>query len=819
MFHKFDIAVNSSTGVPMTDVLVRLFDGSDASVPIYADQSGTPIVSVSGVANAAKTDSDGNYSFYVADGTYTMRFYKGDSLILTVPNIDMKVSASSADLASSSGASLVGTSQGDTVEDRLAGISSAPGNITLPSPSAGTGWWASDTTAPRIVQNASRSFFGIPSSTADGQNSGTNWVSSNFDHYLIRSNTLTSLSVTGGTAVFGATRNGDRYRQPTLSTALTVWASGQTITSGQYRGYNGKRYQASNSGTTGATPPTHGSGTVSDGGVSWTYIDNRGQYFTPIAISGLAWSEFDDGEAVWGSYFDLTRGASGGLLFGVEYAVKNLGGNVVADPFTMLPAGGTLGAWFAGGGDASYGGSPTNPATVAIGIGRNASAWNTGILFGQNALATINGRARAIGLGPTHAIQWFRSASTPTFEIRSDGGVAGRETRVVSNGFTTEWRGVRPSGTEETIFSISQPDLSAANSRANQFYFDVSVTTGAAGTGWVKAQAAGYDTNVDFQFETKGAGVFDFRKNGVGTFSSTPNYVGAKSDSIIVAVDGSSGTPTSTQGAAGLFQKFSSALSYNTLAGLATKTNASTNARATGVYGEAVDTSGGTSTFVEGGRFQGILSSGSNGSAYGIIGAAGTNPSGPTSPAYLIGVEGEVTKQVGSDASTYGSFNINSFSAAFVATCGVGVASAKKADAAFLTNSYSVSKFRTGLLLSSAVDDTGVAAASGTSLSSGVDIHLATISYASFWAPNNAPIRFSNSSGTGWNVLNLDASNRLTLGQDASAISLGGSSTGFNSATPIAKPTISGSRSGNAALASVLTQLANYGLITDGTTA
>lgn len=34
----------------------------------------------------------------------------------------------------------------------------------------------------------------------------------------------------------------------------------------------------------------------------------------------------------------------------------------------------------------------------------------------------------------------------------------------------------------------------------------------------------------------------------------------------------------------------------------------------------------------------------------------------------------------------------------------------------------------------------------------------------------------------------------------------------------MAKPTITGSRGGNAALANLLTQLANYGLITDGTT-
>lgn len=42
---------------------------------------------------------------------------------------------------------------------------------------------------------------------------------------------------------------------------------------------------------------------------------------------------------------------------------------------------------------------------------------------------------------------------------------------------------------------------------------------------------------------------------------------------------------------------------------------------------------------------------------------------------------------------------------------------------------------------------------------------------------------------------------------------------GFNNTAPISKPTVSGSRGGNAALASLLTALASYGLITDSTTA
>lgn len=55
----------------------------------------------------------------------------------------------------------------------------------------------------------------------------------------------------------------------------------------------------------------------------------------------------------------------------------------------------------------------------------------------------------------------------------------------------------------------------------------------------------------------------------------------------------------------------------------------------------------------------------------------------------------------------------------------------------------------------------------------------------------------------------LDVNNRLRVGGNV----------GFYGTTPVAKPAVTGSRGGNAALASLLTQLATLGLITDSTTA
>lgn len=51
-----------------------------------------------------------------------------------------------------------------------------------------------------------------------------------------------------------------------------AWRSGVSVTSGDYYLASFHLYQASSTGTTGATVPVHTSGTVSDGGVNWLFI-------------------------------------------------------------------------------------------------------------------------------------------------------------------------------------------------------------------------------------------------------------------------------------------------------------------------------------------------------------------------------------------------------------------------------------------------------------------------------------------------------------------------------------------------------------------
>ncbi len=100
-----------------------------------------------------------------------------------------------------------------------------------------------------------------------------------------------------------------------------------------------------------------------------------------------------------------------------------------------------------------------------------------------------------------------------------------------------------------------------------------------------------------------------------------------------------------------------------------------------------------------------------------------------------------------------------------------------------------------------------VAALAGTGVSA---VTIVAIGYANT-APAN-PVSVSGGSGLGATLnLNWSVANGISIGGSGQKI-------GFCGSTPVVKPSITGSRGGNAALASIITALATYGLITDSTT-
>ena len=76
MFHKID-RVCTGSGAALAGWQIECVQNSDLTtvVPIYANESSTPISTVSGVVNRAVSDAQGNYDFFVTEGTYGIKFY------------------------------------------------------------------------------------------------------------------------------------------------------------------------------------------------------------------------------------------------------------------------------------------------------------------------------------------------------------------------------------------------------------------------------------------------------------------------------------------------------------------------------------------------------------------------------------------------------------------------------------------------------------------------------------------------------------------------------------------------------------------------
>jgi hypothetical protein len=92
-------------------------------------------------------------------------------------------------------------------------------------------------------------------------------------------------SSSGNKFIFNALAfDSDEVGPWTLEADAPLWETGVAVLQYEIRKYGTRYYYATADGTTGATPPTHSSGTVSDGTVSWTQRDDSGYNLTDHRI-------------------------------------------------------------------------------------------------------------------------------------------------------------------------------------------------------------------------------------------------------------------------------------------------------------------------------------------------------------------------------------------------------------------------------------------------------------------------------------------------------------------------------------------------------
>ena len=343
-------------------------------------------------------------------------------------------------------------------------------------------------------RNGERALFGAFASQYKGTNDktdGASWLGTTAGGFNAfwqeRSAQLGAASLHGGIGVLGASRKSDRYIY-TDGVKYPVWITATVYAAGAIVGTNGKFYQTAAGGTSGVTRPSHTTGDASDGTVTWTFLGYS--YTTPIGAAGSVLNDIEDGQAAWASYFESVRTSLGGTTYGTEWDVGNEGGNVVTNPYSISPAGATLGLWIAAGRSAS---TPANPSSTAITIGTNNQTWNSGIVF-QSTGITAGGYAIKYANTADHAQGWFNSSGQEVFAVYSTATANNERTKIVSGNSKIEFYSV--GGVMGTISSAATAGT-AADEHINLIAY-------AAGTGYAAVAPQGTASNLGLRLLAKG---------------------------------------------------------------------------------------------------------------------------------------------------------------------------------------------------------------------------------------------------------------------------------------------------------------------------
>lgn len=212
-----------------------------------------------------------------------------------------------------------------------------------------------------------------------------------------------------------------------------------------------------------------------------------------IGVAGAVLNDKASADA-WGIYSDLDASTTSNQTIGIEIAAKNRrNANTTFTPNAQV--GGVFGVWLAGGGDSAYGSAPAFPSTAGISFIKNASTWNTGIVFMVDSLTS--GQAIAFssqGTGGAHFQGWYDSSGNEVFTFKSSATGATAWAQVNdNNGFS--WLKAT-----KTLFQVN-----GAAAAVNGFL----VFAGAAGTS-PQFVAQGDTADLDVHLVPKGAGLVRF---------------------------------------------------------------------------------------------------------------------------------------------------------------------------------------------------------------------------------------------------------------------------------------------------------------------
>lgn len=131
-YHFFE-AITNTSGDSLPGYFGQVINRvSQAAVPIFSDENGTPIVAVSGRENMGLTSKQGNLSLYVEPGTYHLDIYAPDGVTFLLRVSDVAMNSTKGDKGDTGDTGQPGVPGGNVMSvGPFSGIPAIPDGITV----------------------------------------------------------------------------------------------------------------------------------------------------------------------------------------------------------------------------------------------------------------------------------------------------------------------------------------------------------------------------------------------------------------------------------------------------------------------------------------------------------------------------------------------------------------------------------------------------------------------------------------------------------------------------------------------------------------
>lgn len=487
MQNFFDV-VQTRTGDAISGAFVSVYDSTNALATIYSDDG------VTLQTNPMTTNTDGEYSFFAANGTY--------SLVITAAGYTGQTRSGIVLYDATAALPMIASvdqfgAVGNGVTDDAAAFDDAGNSAALVYiPKPATGYTFSTPTT-----NTNASFWPDPTTTWDNLTDGGvfNWgrTTGNGDSAIWRF----ADRVYVGSAAYQFAGNSFS------SDGGNSWMSDKN-TAPAYLAINANLLSIAHQSPYAIVGAARSSDHINNGN-------------TAIGFGSAVKNDVTSGNA-WAYIAEIQHETGANISFGMEIGAKHKSSTNPTAVAPYVAGGGVMGLWFAGGGDNRFGGAATYPANAAMVVLNNSQSglsagWKKGLVFKSDALEGTDGSvgstttAIAIDMARRHAIRWSEPTNNSTGAQISSA--------VTANAYAVQ-----------ILFKDSEIDFVDRTGAVFVYFINGGDDAPSlrSSTGQARYEASGTSTNIDVYLVPKGTGVVKFGTHSALAGETVSGYITIK---------------------------------------------------------------------------------------------------------------------------------------------------------------------------------------------------------------------------------------------------------------------------------------------------